>query len=254
MMKKDIDLGKLISAETYYDYDHDYSSLKRSKVNSNTLLQQTADNVLAATPQASLSQEPSEEEEKKNNVCGSLLGNVTAHQPISTVPGYVRLNPNVKYDRISVQMGNYRVNGTNGRYKRSNVYVSLQESTEQHFNVFLTGAATNAKSELYRGCKNSQAVKDIIDALFDKYPDIMVGRLRYKPIDGFITDFHKKLTKSAIIGLYQNIEGDFVAVLVLFYEFIEIPLTYPLSNKQNGMYIAHGVYNEYGEFDDEEEV
>jgi hypothetical protein len=247
-MAKNIDLGTLINADMYYDYSYDI--LKGSKGNSNTLQHTCVDNVLAPPARTFPLQESTEEEEKKSRGLGESVIS-PQNQIISSVPGFVRLNPNVKYDRISVQMGNYRVNGDRQRYRRSNVYVSLKESTEQHFNVFLTGAATNAKSELYRGCKNSQAVKDIIDALFSKYPDVMIARLRYKPVDGYITDFHKKNTKSAILGLHQNVDGDFIATLVLYYELIEIPLTMPLSEKQKGMYYAHGVYDDYQEFDDE---
>lgn len=254
-MKKTIDLGTLIGAEMYYN--NDYSTLIGSKGNSKTFSHLGGVNECAAPPLAVASkafQASSEEEEVRENVCGLLGGNGSAsqnQQVISKVPGYVRLNPHVKYDRISIQLGNYRTNGPNNRYRRSNVYVSLKESTEQQFNVHLTGAATNQKNELYRGCKNSQTVKDIIDALFNTYPDIMIARLRYKPVDGFISDFHKKLTKSAILGIYKNSDDDFMAVLVLYYEFIEIPLNYPLSEKQKGMYVAHGVYDDYGEFDDE---
>jgi len=249
-MANDIDLGTLINADMYYN--HNYDILKRSKGNSNTLRHTCVDNdsaplALAIASQAS--KRPGSEEEEEVQVLGV---NGSTNQIISNVPGYVRLNPNVKYDRISVQMGNYRVNGERQRYRRSNVYVSLKESTEQHFNVFLTGAATNAKAELYRGAKNSQTVKDVIDTLYSQHPDIMIARLRYKPVDGFITDFHKKNTKSAILGLYQNSDGDWIALLVLYYELIEIPLTSPFSEKQKGLYYAHGVYDEYLEFDDED--
>lgn len=252
-MKKTIDLGTLIGADMYYDYDYD--SLKGSKCNSKTsshtlCVDDSAASPLAIAPQAF--QAADEEEEVRDNVCGLLGGNgsTTQNQVISKVQGFVRLNPHVKYDRISIQMGNYRLNGANNRYRRSNVYVSLRESTEQEFNVFLTGAATNSKSELYRGAKNSQLVKDVLDAMFHQYPDIMIARLRYKPVDGFITDFHKPLTKSAILGINKE-NDDFIAILFLYHEFIEIPLTYPITEKQQGKYVAHGVYDDYEEFDDE---
>lgn len=250
---KNIDLGTLINADMYYDLD--YNSLKESKVNSNTFsrtscVNDSAPTALASAPRAF--QASSEQEEVKEDVCGLLggIGSRTQNQVISRVPGFVRLNPHVHYDRISIQLGNYRINGKHNRYRRGNVYVSLQESTEKQFNVFLTGAATNSKTELYRGAKNSQTVVDVLDAMFEQYPNIMVARLRYKPVDGYITDFHKSLTKSAILGI--NVEDDdFIAILFLYNDFIEIPLTDPLSEKQKGMYVAHGTFNDYGEFDDE---
>lgn len=252
---KNIDLGTLIDVEMYKNTN--YSKGIGRKRNSNTLQQPTAvDNDCAPTALAVASkafQASSEEEEVRENVCGLLGGNGsrTQNQIISTTPGFVRLNPHVKYDRISVQLANYR---DTGRYRRANVYVALKESTEQKFNVWLTGAATNCKTELYRGAKNSQAVTDIIDALLQKYPDIMIARLRYKSINGYITDFHKKNTKSAIIGIFKDSEDNFIANLVLYYEFIEIPLTDPTTTKQKDYYVAHGTYDAYGEFDDEENL
>lgn len=252
-MKNNIDLGTIINADMYYDYNYD--SLKGSKCNSKTCSHTSCGNDSAAPPLAVASkafQASSEEEEVGEDICGLLgvNGSTTQIQPISNKPGYIRLNPMAKYDRISIQMGNYRTNGKNDRYRRSNVYVSLRENTEQEFNVFLTGAATNSKSELYRGAKNSQLVKDVLDAMFSQYPDIIIARLRYKPVDGFISDFHKSLTKSAILGINKE-DDDFIGILFLYNEFIEIPLTYPITERQQGKYIAHGVYDDYEEFDDE---
>lgn len=247
-MKKTIDLGTLVTGKMYYK-DKDKEAELNSNVNSKTL--QATDNVsapsaLAIAPKAF--QAYSEQEEVINNVCGVLGFNGSRPKPISTKPGYKRLDPNAKYDRICIQMSNLR--GT-GKTIRANVYVSLKEDNENKFSVFLTGAMTNAKAELYRGCKNSPAVKDVIDALFSTYPDMIIGRLRYKSVNGFISDFHKKNTKSAIIGVYKNDEGIYVAVLVLYYEFIEIPLNHPLSEKQQGWCVYQGIHNDYEEFDDE---
>jgi len=256
MTDKNIDLGTLVNVDMYYNYNVKESK-RNSKDNSKTFsrtscVNDSAPSALAVAPQAF--QAVSDKDIERNNVCGLLGGNgsTTQNQPISQVPGYVRLDPQVHYDRISIQLGNYRVSGKNNRYRRSNVYVSLQESTKQTYNVFLTGAATNSKTELYRGAKNSQLVKDVIDTMFDQYPNIMIARLRYKPVGGFISDFHKPLTKSAILGINKE-DDDFIAILFLYNEFIEIPLVDPLSNKQKGMYIAQGTFNDYLEFDDEEE-
>lgn len=254
-MKKTIDLGKLLDVEMYNNtYSFKGTEMQR---NSKTLQQPIAvDNVGAPSALAIASkafQASSEEEEVRENVCGLLGGNGSASQtkPISNVPGFVRLNPMAKYDRISVQLANYR---DNGRYRRANIYVALKESTEQKFNVWLTGAATNCKTELYRGSKNSQSVRDVIDALLIKYPDIMIARLRYKSVNGYITDFHKKNTKSAIIGIHKDSNDNFIATLVLYYEMIEIPLTDPTTPRQKNYYVAHGTYDVNDEFQDEEGI
>lgn len=253
MKDKQIDLGTIIDVDMYY---RNNKMNGNSNSNSKTLRQQVVDNdsapsALSFAPKAF--QAVSDKDIERDNVCGLLGGNGSTtqkQQVVSNTPGFIRLNPNAKYDRICIQMTNLRIGK---RFNRANIYVSMKESTENKFNVFLTGALTNSKHELYRGCKNSQAVKSVIDALFGTYPDMMIGRLRYKPINGFITDFHRKNTKSAIIGVYKNHLDEYIAVLVLYYEFIEIPLTHPLSEKQQGWCVYQGILDDYEEFDDEEE-
>lgn len=244
-MKKDIDLGKLIDCSKMY---YNYNSLSKEKSNSKTLQHQDVDNVQSPSATTAFQQEPSEEEEKRNNVCGLLVGNGSANQPISTVPGYIRLNPNALYDRICIQIANVR---EQGRYARCNVYVSLKEDTSQDFNVFLTGAATRSHSEVYRGCQNSPTVEETVKAMIDQFPDIMIARLRYKSINGFITDFHRKLTKSAVIGIIKE-DDTYVAILSLYQEFFRIPLDLPLSRKQLKIYVAHGIYEKPLQEDTEE--
>jgi hypothetical protein len=129
----------------------------------------------------------------------------------------------------------------------------LKEDKHTDFNVFMTGAATRSHSEVFRGCKNSPVVTEVVDAMINTFPDIMIARLRYKPVNGFITDFHKKLTKSAVVGITKE-DDTYIAILSLYQEFYRIPLDTPMSKRQSKIYEAHGVYDAKPiEFDDEEE-
>jgi hypothetical protein len=250
-MKK-IDLGTLIDVEMYYNSN----SLKEKENRKSNTFQHSSENEDA--PKAlffpfgtSSGEEASGKDLVVGDVCGLLGGNGsgTQNQPISTKPGYVRLSPQAKYDLIMVQLSNLRI-GT--RYNRANVYISLQEDTDVKFNVYLTGAATNSRSELYRGCQKSNHVKNIVDDLINRYPNIMIARLRYKPVSGYITDFHKKLTKAAIIGITEH-DGVLTAILNLYGQEHVIELTDPLTDKQLKYYIAQGTYSETSDHDDIEE-
>jgi hypothetical protein len=244
-MANNIDLGTLIDAEMFYSL----SEKGKGKGKSNTL--HTSDNVLAPTALAFASQASarpmSEEEEEKNSVVQVSGINGSTNQITQYKIGFVRLDPNFKYDEIAVQIANIRIGS---RVKRANVYISLRPEHENMYNTFLTGAATDAKAELYRGCKNGTHVKDIIDDMFARYPNIMIARLRYKSYNGYITDFHKPLTKAAVVGI-ALINNVFTAILNLYNTEYVIPLIDPLSDEQLKYYAAQGTYRDITEYDDQ---
>jgi hypothetical protein len=244
-MKK-IDLGTLINAEMYYKF----KEKEKENKNSNTL--QQTDNVNAPSAlfcPSGLSGPLSGKDVLRDSVCGPLGGNgsIAQNQPISTKPGFVRLDPHTNYTRIAIQIGNIR---ESARYSRANIYISLQPDNLQKYNTFLTGAATNSKSELYRGCRSGNHVKNIIDDMFARYKKIMIARLRYKPVSGYITDFHKPLTKAAVVGI-TIIDDVFTAIFNLYNTEYIIPLDDILSIKQKKYYEAQGTYSEVIELDDE---
>jgi len=236
-------LGTLIDAEMYYSS----SEKGKEKGKSNTL--HTSDNVPAPTALAFASQasaRPVSDKEEKNSVVQVSGINGSTNQITQYKIGFVRLDPNFKYDEIAIQVANIRIGS---RVKRANIYISLRPEHENMYNTFLTGAATDAKAELYRGCKSGTHVKDIIDDMFARYPNIMIARLRYKSYNGYITDFHKPLTKAAVVGI-TLIDDVFTAILNLYNTEYIIPLTDPLSDQQLKYYIAQGTYVDEIELDD----
>jgi len=246
-MKQSIDLGTLINAEMYYEFKEKEKENKKS----NTLQHTDNENAPSALICPSgLSGPLSGKDVLRDSVFGLLGGNGsgTQNQPISTKPGFIRLDPHTKYDRIAIQISNIRVSE---RYSRANIYVSLQPEKEVKYNTFLTGAATNSKTELYRGCKSGNHVRDIINDMFNRYPKIMIARLRYKPVSGFITDFHKPLTKAAVIGITEQ-DGVLTAILNLYNTEYIIPLDDMLSAKQQKHYAAQGTYEEIIEHEDQD--
>ena len=202
-------------------------------------------------PEAHISPEEDllREKIKSNNVLG--FGSVMAAGPKPTKPGFRRLSHNDLYTEINVQIGNVRDEGADMRCR---VYVSLKDQKDKKYSIFLSGAATSSKKELVRGAKQNKQVLDVIDYFKTKHVGCMIARLHYKPVNGFITDFHKKNIKSAILCIHET-NGTLCATLYLLGELIEIELNKELSKNQKQYYSAAGVYrNQLDQFIDDEEL
>ena len=189
-------------------------------------------------------------ERPENNVLA--FGGVMAAQP-KTQPskkGFKRLNTQAIYNEINVQVSNIR---DMGRYMRCRIHVSLKEDIDRSYSVFLSGAATSSKYELIAGAKDNEQVLSVINNFMIRQPGCMIARFHYKPVKGFITDFHKKNLKSAIMMIYE--ENDvLVSELYLLGEYINIPLDKQLTKKQQQFYSLAGLYKAIPEqMTDEEE-
>ena len=189
-------------------------------------------------------------ERPENNVLA--FGGVMAAQP-KTQPskkGFKRLNTQAIYNEINVQVSNIR---DMGRYMRCRIHVSLKEDIDRSYSVFLSGAATSSKYELIAGAKDNEQVLSVINNFMTRQPGCMIARFHYKPVKGFITDFHKKNLKSAIMMIYE--ENDvLVSELYLLGEYINIPLDKQLTKKQQQFYSLAGLYKAIPEqMTDEEE-
>jgi len=168
--------------------------------------------------------------------------------------GYIPISTQDLYTEINVQINNVRLEG---KYKRLNVYISLKRDCDTRYSVFLTGAATNCKTELNRGAKKKrEVVLDIITTLFDDHPNALVARLHYKAPKGIKTsDFHRKLLNHAMIAVYEQ-DGEWHAQLYLLGEYdYDISLNTELTKKQRELYTAAGIWRrDWEEFTDEEEL
>lgn len=188
-------------------------------------------------------------EPQSNNVLG--FGGVMAAQPKTYKNGFRRLSYDDKYTEINVQIGNVR---DEGRDMRCRVYVSLKDELDKKYSIFLSGAATSSKKELIRGAKQNEHVLAVIEHFKSRYPESMIARLHYKPVNGYSTDFHKKNLKSAILCIYEN-DGVLSCTLYLLGELIEIELNEKLSKKQQQYYSAAGIYRtDLDQFEDDEEL
>ena len=152
-----------------------------------------------------------------------------------------KLSPNYLYEEIHLQINKIR---DGDRYTRMNCYISLKTDSDMQFSTFLSGSVTSAIHETMK-----QAVKhseySIIDAI-KRYKntygdDLMLGRMRYKPINGFKTDLHRSNIPHVLLAIY-TVDNTFHATLKLLDEEIHFELTNEIEGKQKEFYNLIGTF------------
>lgn len=152
-----------------------------------------------------------------------------------------KLSPNYLYEEIHLQINKIR---DGERHSRMNCYLSLKSDTDMQFSTFLSGSVTSATYEtLKQATKNSEySIIETIKKYKSLYgDDLMLGRLRYKPTNGFKTDMHKSNIPHVLLAIYP-VENTFHATLKLLDEEIHFELTNELEGKQKQYYNLIGIY------------
>jgi hypothetical protein len=152
-----------------------------------------------------------------------------------------KLSPNYLYEEIHLQINKIR---DGDRYTRMNCYISLKTDTDIQFSTFLSGTVTSAIYETTKqATKYSEySILDTIKKYKEIYGnDLMLGRMRYKPINGYKTDLHKKNIPNVLLAIYPV--GDiFHATLKLLDEEIHFELTNEVEGKQKEYYNLVATY------------
>jgi hypothetical protein len=152
-----------------------------------------------------------------------------------------KLSPNYLYEEIHVQINKIR---DGDRHTRMNCYISLKSDTDMQFSTFLSGKVTSALYETI-----SQATKyseySILDTI-KKYKKIygnnlMLGRMRYKPVNGYKTDMHRTNIPHVLLAIYP-VGDTFHATLKLLDEEIHFELTNEVEGKQKEYYNLVGTF------------
>jgi hypothetical protein len=152
-----------------------------------------------------------------------------------------KLSPNYLYEEIHLQINKIR---DGERHTRMNCYVSLKTDTDMQFTTFLSGSVTSAIYEtLKQATKNSEySIIDTIKKYKNLYgDDLMLGRMRYKPTNGFKTDMHKTNIPHVLLAIY-TVDNAFHATLKLLDEEIHFELTNQIEGKQKECYNLIGVF------------
>jgi hypothetical protein len=152
-----------------------------------------------------------------------------------------KLSPKYFYEEIHVQINKIR---DGDRHTRMNVYISLKTDTDMTFSTFLTGSITTAiyETRSMAESKKEYSIVDKIDKAKTMYDNnLMTGRFKYKPLNGYKTDMHKGLIPHVLLIVYIDDE-DFNCILHLLDETIPIKLTRNIEGKQKEFYDLIGTF------------
>lgn len=152
-----------------------------------------------------------------------------------------KLSPNYLYEEIHLQINKIR---DGDRHTRMNCYISLKSDTDMQFSTFLSGTVTSAIYEtIKQATKYSEySILDTIKKYKEIYGnDLLVGRMRYKPANGYKTDMHKKNIPNVLLAIYP-VGDSFNATLKLLDEEIHFELTNIVEGKQKQFYNLIGTF------------
>jgi hypothetical protein len=141
------------------------------------------------------------------------------------------------------QLGKWRT----GRYKRINAYFSIKTQDDIRYKIFLRSSATSALDETLRSIRNNknnhllQKAQDYIS----KYDNILLGRIRYTPKNGFISEQHRPSLSSALFALWIS-DDQLLGELYLNGEHYPFNFTTDISDKQKkSFYEANANWQRY---------
>lgn len=152
-----------------------------------------------------------------------------------------KLSPNYLYEEIHLQINKIR---DGDRHTRMNCYISLKSDTDMQFSTFLSGKVTSALYETISQAKknNEYSILDTIKKYKKIYGNnLMLGRMRYKPINGYKTDMHRTNIPHVLLAIYP-VEDIFHATLKLLDEEIHFELTNVVEGKQKEYYNLVGTF------------
>ncbi len=161
------------------------------------------------------------EPEKDHNV---LRGNTAQNN----------LNPNHLYVYIEAQLLNVRINTVNSNRYRAKVYYSLKTDTDKTFSIKLVSHLTSNINEVIRQANTvkDNPLLDVIQSYKDRgLPELMLGHVKYRSTNGYITKREKYNHPSALAALYEE-NGILVTELWMFYDIYKIMLDNDPNSKQ----------------------
>ena len=152
-----------------------------------------------------------------------------------------KLSPNYLYEEIHLQINKIR---DGDRFTRMNCYLSLKSDSDIQFSTFLSGTVTSAIYEtIKQATKYSEySILETIKKYKEIYGnDLMLGRMRYKPLNGYKTKMHKTNIPNVLLAIYP-VEDTFHATLKLMDEEIHFELSNTVEGKQKEFYNLVGTF------------
>jgi hypothetical protein len=152
-----------------------------------------------------------------------------------------KLSPNAIYEEIHFQMNKIK---DGERHARAKVYLSLKTDLDMTFSVTLSGSVTSAVYETISmaNTKKEHSIIELIKRLKECHGnDLMVGRLKYKPRNGYKTDMHKNIIPHVLIAVYPTEMGSGATLYMLGQEYV-FEMTNTIAGKQKEYYDVVGTY------------
>lgn len=140
---------------------------------------------------------------------------------------------------IQVSLGEVK-EGT--RTSRCPIYFSLKTDTDKKYNIFLRSKLTTSTDETMRSIMktNNLPLRDILnDVISLGGENLMVGRIQYKPTNGFITDQHRKNHKNGLAAVFTH-DGIHTCYLYFNGEEYMFELTDDMTMGQSKVYTKVG--------------
>lgn len=120
------------------------------------------------------------------------------------------------------------------RYSRLIAYFSLKTEHDIRYMIFLRSNLTTAHDEILRSIdkSNNKPLRTIAEDYIKDYGnDLMIGRVKYKPTNKYVTEQHRKNHKHGLFALWATVEG-FSGQLYLNGEYYDFDFNDDLSPAQ----------------------
>jgi hypothetical protein len=127
------------------------------------------------------------------------------------------------------------------RYSRLIAYFSLKTEHDIRYMIFLRSNLTTAHDEILRSIdkSNNKPLRTIAEDYINTYgDDLMIGRIKYKPTNKYVTQQHRKNHKHGLFALWATLEG-FTGQLYLNGEYYDFYFTDDLSPLQVSAQYTH---------------
>lgn len=154
-----------------------------------------------------------------------------------------RLNyQNDKIVEICMQVGNVR---TGSRYNRASAYLSIRTETDVRYMIFMRSSLTTALDETIRSVRKDHD-KALMTCLEDSMSEhinqkLWLGRVKYKPINGFVKDEHRKNLPLSLLSMWVE-DNEYHAKFYFLGDEYEFILDEDLSAGQQKFYELQGTW------------
>lgn len=147
-----------------------------------------------------------------------------------------------KIVEICMQVGNVR---TGTRYNRASAYLSIRTETDVRYMIFMRSSLTTALDETIRSVRKDgdKALMTCLEDAMGEHinQNLWLGRVKYKPINGFVKDEHRKNLPLSLLSMWVE-DNLYHARFYFLGEEYDFVLDEDLSQGQQKFYELQGTW------------